>query len=292
MKISFSTLACPDYSWTEIYTMAKDLGFNGIEVRGLGDELQAIKARPFTPEKIDKTIEKLTKLGIEIPCLSCGCCLKYADKKSESLEEIKAYIALAKKLSTPYIRVLGDLTPAPDGEVDDEVVASSLSEAAIEAEKNGVMLLVETNGVYADTARLRKLLDKVGSKAVGALWDMHHPYRYMNENGQTTVDNLGDYIKFIHVKDSVMENGKPVYKLMGQGDMPIHEMLSSLRKMGYEGYISLEWVKRWSKDLYSAGVVFPQFAEYMKPYVTAKRSKLQIDNRGTGYYPWPKETII
>ena len=292
MKISFSTLACPDYSWTEIYTMAKDLGFNGIEVRGLGDELQAIKARPFTPEKIDKTIEKLTKLSIEIPCLSCGCCLKYADKKAESLEEIKAYIALAKKLSTPYIRVLGDLTPAPDGEVDDEVVASSLSEAAIEAEKNGVMLLVETNGVYADTARLRKLLDKVGSKAVGALWDMHHPYRYMNENGQTTVDNLGDYIKFIHVKDSVMENGKPVYKLMGQGDMPIHEMLSSLRKMGYEGYISLEWVKRWSKDLYSAGVVFPQFAEYMKPYVTAKRSKLQIDNRGTGYYPWPKETII
>ena len=36
MKISFSTLACPDFSWTEIYSMAKDVGFNGIEIRGIG----------------------------------------------------------------------------------------------------------------------------------------------------------------------------------------------------------------------------------------------------------------
>ena len=26
MKISFSTLACPDFTWTDIYSMAKDLG--------------------------------------------------------------------------------------------------------------------------------------------------------------------------------------------------------------------------------------------------------------------------
>ena len=45
MKISFSTLACPDYTWTDIYSMAKDLQFNGIEVRGLGDDIFAVKAR-------------------------------------------------------------------------------------------------------------------------------------------------------------------------------------------------------------------------------------------------------
>ncbi|HBK67299.1 MAG TPA: sugar phosphate isomerase/epimerase, partial [Firmicutes bacterium] len=48
MKIAFSTLGCPDFSWTDIYSMAKDLGFNGIEVRGLGSEIFAIKAQPFT----------------------------------------------------------------------------------------------------------------------------------------------------------------------------------------------------------------------------------------------------
>ena len=36
MKIAFSSLGCPDCSWTDMYTMAKDLGFDGIEIRGLG----------------------------------------------------------------------------------------------------------------------------------------------------------------------------------------------------------------------------------------------------------------
>ncbi|MBE6840967.1 MAG: AMP-dependent synthetase [Ruminococcus sp.] len=292
MKISFSTLACPDFSWTEIYSMAKDVGFNGIEIRGIGEELNTVKAKPFRADKIDDTIAKLKKLKLEIPCLSCGACLKFADKHDENTEEIKQYIELAAKLETPYIRILGDLTPEPDGEVDDAYVASVLKEICAFAEEKGVTLLVETNGVYSDTMRLKKLLDSVESKAVGALWDLHHPYRYMNESAAVTTENLGDYIRFVHVKDSAIEDGKLVYKLMGEGDMPLREMFAALQKIGYTGYVSLEWVKRWSQNLYAAGIVFPQFARYMKPYIIAEKSKLQVDNRGTGYYPWPKETII
>ena len=47
MKIAFSTLGCPDFDWPDIYSMAKDLGFDGIEMRGLGDDLFAVNARPF-----------------------------------------------------------------------------------------------------------------------------------------------------------------------------------------------------------------------------------------------------
>ena len=173
MKISFSTLACPDFSWTEIYSMAKDVGFNGIEIRGIGEELNTVKAKPFRADKIDDTIAKLKKLKLEIPCLSCGACLKFADKHDENTEEIKQYIELAAKLETPYIRILGDLTPEPDGEVDDAYVVSVLKEICAFAEEKGVTLLVETNGVYSDTMRLKKLLDSVESKAVGALWDLH-----------------------------------------------------------------------------------------------------------------------
>ena len=76
MKISFSTLACPDYSWTDIYSMAKDLHFDGIEVRGLGDDIFAVKARPFTDSQLPLTVKKLKELGLEIPCLASGCGLK------------------------------------------------------------------------------------------------------------------------------------------------------------------------------------------------------------------------
>ena len=36
MKLSFSTLGCPEWSWNEILATAKDMGFDGIEIRGVG----------------------------------------------------------------------------------------------------------------------------------------------------------------------------------------------------------------------------------------------------------------
>ncbi len=288
MKISFSTLGCPDFDWTDIYSMAKDLGFDGIEVRGVGNHIDAIFARPFTELRLQSTIKKLNDLKLEIPCLSTGMALKDKTNRVETVEYIKKYINLAKSLGTPYLRILGDLHATEEGEVDDAYVAEVLKELEPYAKEAGVSLLVETNGVYADTLRLKKLLDSVGSANVAALWDVHHPYRYKNEQPADTVANLGSYIKYVHVKDSVMENGNVAYRMMGQGDLPIPDMMAQLKASGYNGYVSLEWVKRWATGLSDAAIVFPHFVHYMEKY----RSRLQTNNRGDGKYVWPKETIV
>ena len=70
--------------------------------------------------------------------------------------------------------------------------------------------------------------------------------------------------KYVHTKDSISVNGKIEYKLMGEGDMPVLDMLSALKDIGYNGYVSLEWVKRWSNNLCDAGVVIPHFAKRAK----------------------------
>lgn len=75
------------------------------------------------------------------------------------------------------------------------------------AHEHNVVLLIETNGAYSDTKRLRDLLDSIPSDSVAALWDMHHPYRYAAEQPSKTVENLGAYIKYVHIKDSVMIDG-------------------------------------------------------------------------------------
>ena len=75
--------------------------------------------------------------------------------------------------------------------MDDAFVAEALSCWAPSPRALGVCLLVETNGVYSDTKRLRELLDKVNMPSVAALWDMHHPYRYAGESPKETVANLG-----------------------------------------------------------------------------------------------------
>ena len=68
--------------------MAKDLGFKGIEMRGLGDDIFSVKAKPFCPENIDKTVEQLGNRHLEIPCLSSGCALKYAEKAEELQKQL------------------------------------------------------------------------------------------------------------------------------------------------------------------------------------------------------------
>ena len=294
MKLAFSTLGCPNFSWPDIYSMAKDLGYSGIEIRGLGDDIFAVKAQPFTENMLPHTIKKLASLRLEIPCLSSGCCLKYPDREDENVKEITQYINLAKSLNTPYIRILADLKPQPDGEVDDEVVLKALRRIIPVAEDNGVVLLIETNGVYSDTLRLRNLLDLAASDYVAALWDIHHPYRFADETPGETVQNLGAYIRYVHVKDSIVESGEIKYRMMGEGDLPFHDMMLALRSINYEGYISLEWVKRWAADLHDAGIVFPQFVHFMSRYIErpSVRSKLFFNNNKTGKYIWEKDTLI
>lgn len=294
MKIAFSTLGCPDFDWADIYSMAKDIGFDGIEIRGLGKDIFAVAAKPFTEAQLPLTAKKLSELHLEIPCLSSGCCLKFDDKKEENHIEILQYIELAAKLKTPYIRILADLDPQANGEVDDEVVLAALKRLIPIAEARGVVLLVETNGVYADTKRLCNLLNHAESDAVGALWDLHHPYRYVGESAGQTVQNLGVYIKYVHVKDSVMEDGKISYRMMGEGDMPIDDFMNALRSINYDGYVSLEWVKRWAPDLSDAGIVFPQFAHFMSRYMEkgVQTGRLFYNNAKTGQFVWEKDTLI
>jgi len=294
MKLAFSTLGCPDFSWSDIYSMAKDFGFDGIEMRGLGNDIFSVRAQPFRADQLDKTIANLKRMHLEIPCLSTGCVLKDAYNWNETKEEIKEYIRLAEKLGTPYIRLLGDRNADAEGPVDDDVVLRALKEIVPYAEKHNVILLVETNGVYSDTARLRDLLVRVESDNVAALWDMHHPYRFAGENPETTIQNLGVYIKHIHIKDSKMVDGKVKYKIMGEGDMPIESMIRALRSVNYEGYISLEWVKNTAPELQSAGIVFPQFANYMEQFMGSDRTshRLQDNARKTGKYVWPKNQLI
>ena len=113
MKLAFSTVGCPDFQWSDIYSMAKDLGFDGIEVRGLGREISTFNMQPFSEGEIDQTVKKLAELRLSIPCLSSGCPLSIAENRDRNVAELMNYIHLAKKLNTPYVRVMGDVGAAP-----------------------------------------------------------------------------------------------------------------------------------------------------------------------------------
>jgi sugar phosphate isomerase/epimerase len=266
MKISFSTLGCPGWSWEDMLSTAKDLGFDGIEIRGIGNELYVPEVKHFSSNNIEQTKKKLSKIGLEIPCLTSACFLFDKVNAEKQINECINYIDLAAKLGTPYVRVLGDAQPQAS-DVDIDFVAKNLKMLAEKAGAKGIKLLIETNGIFADSKVLKEMLESVNSHSVGVLWDIHHPVRYFNESIEYTYSNLKDYICFVHIKDSVMTDGAVKYKMTGHGDIPVKAAVKLLKQNGYDGYVSLEWVKRWCLDLEEPGIVFAHYAEYMKSLV-------------------------
>ncbi|MGD9677023.1 MAG: sugar phosphate isomerase/epimerase family protein [Vulcanibacillus sp.] len=267
MKISFSTLGCPTWSWNDIIAMTKDLGFNGIEIRGIENEIYAPNCGPFLSVNIDKTKEVLKEKGLEIPCLTSASYIFDKNNIEKQMKEGIDYIALAQKLGVKYVRVLGDEQPYPGENIDFEFVASNLSELADYADGRNVDVLIETNGIFANSRTILKLMERVSKKNVGILWDVNHPFRYMDEPVEDTYRILKPFIKHLHIKDSIMENGKIEYKMVGNGDVPLKSVLDMLKRDNYAGYVSLEWVKRWNNNLESPAIALPHFVNYIKKYI-------------------------
>jgi len=264
MKLAFSTLGCPGWSWDEIYATAKDLGLNGIEVRGLENEMYAPQAKPFSPEYLAATIEKLKSGHMVIPMLTSGCDLSDRENKGKNIAEGKNYIDLAVKLGAQYIRVLGDTDPAPAGYIDVSFVKNSYLELCEYAQDKNVLVLMETNGVFADSKVMRCFMENVNHPNAGVLWDVHHPWRFFHEIPEDTAAAIGNFVKYLHIKDSVMKNGKVNYRMLGYGDVPVLDCLKQMSSLGFDGFVSLEWVKRWNPDLQEPGVVFSHYKSYME----------------------------
>lgn len=260
MKLAFSTLGCPDWRWSEIYSTAKDLGFNGIEVRGVANEMYVPKIKAFDSEHIEKNIKKLKDGKVEIPMLTSG--IAVGEKAENAVAEAKEYIDLAEKLGAKYVRIMITSHPQPE-EANVEQAIALYNEMCEYGKGKGVTPLMETNGVLSDSNVLYDFMEKVESENKGVLWDIHHPYRFFKEDPHETFRNIKKYVKYVHVKDSVMQGENIAYRMMGYGDVPVFDALKVLKENHYDGYVSLEWVKRWNPDLEEAGIVFAHFMSYI-----------------------------
>jgi len=266
MKFAFSTLGCPDWTFGEMVSTAKDLGFNAIEIRGIEKEVFAPYAKPFTRDNIAKTIKLLKDKNLEISLLATSACVGESAHIESALGEATVYTDLAEKLGVKYIRVMITNKPNPE-ETDFDGAVVAYQRICDFAKDKGIIPLIETNGILADSTKMKEFMERTNRENSGVLWDVHHPFRYFNETVEETYENIGSYVKYVHVKDSVMENGEVKYKIIGQGDVPVLESINLLSNNNYDSFITLEWVKRWCPDLEDAGIVFSHFSNYIKKYL-------------------------
>ena len=292
MKLSFSTKGWHNRSFEEFCDIAKDLKFKGIELHNIYNNLFAEKDGAFHDYAAAATVRKLYEMKLSIPCIDTICDPSDKAQKQQSLEEIRSCIKIANNLKIPYIRIRASANDNKEARV--EAIKTVITEILPEAEEKSVALLVETTGVFCDTAILRDLLDDFASDNLAALWDMHSPYFVCGETADTTIKNLGAYVKHVHIKDAIKTENGIEFCLMGEGEMPINEMILGLRSVNYDGFISLEWDPKWCEELDDLEIIFAQFVGFMKQFSdTSKADNSLYYNRAhTGKFVWEKDRLI
>ena len=282
MNLSFSTRGWGDLSWDGMLQEAVDMRFGGVEVYNLFKFPEMTdRGGPFHAHKVAATIRQLRDLKLKIPCFDTSVDLS-ADPEAVGI--LTGMLENARNAQVPYV-VACALTE------NEELVGENLEKLLPVAENAGVSLLLKTSGIYADTARLRSMLESFASDWLGALWDMHHPYRDFGESADATIKNLGTYVKHVHLRDSD-DNGD--YQLIGEGNMPIPDMIRALGSINYDGFISLEWKPEWMEDLQDREIIFPYYVNYMSRFHSTRTRKksLYYNHDGSGQYVWKKDDLI
>ena len=289
MKLSFSTNGWHGFDFDEFTAMATDLGFDGIELHNVGSDVLSGPGAPFSAKKRVATARELWRLGLSVPCIDVLGDIADGQATAGVAAETKLMIDVAAAIGAPYLRIHAG------AQGDDDAVIRFIASVLPDAEKAGVSLLIETVGIFADTARLRGVLNHFASDEVAALWDVHHPYRFSGEDPEETVQNLGAYIKHVHIKDSEQTENGLAYCLLGEGDLPIDAIVGALRSVNYDGFFSLECLPDWVSDLGDEGIAFPHFVNFMRRFERNARSRDDrlYDNKSkTGKFPFKKDALI
>ena len=282
MKLSFSTRGWADLSWEEMMETALDMGFSGIEVYNLPKfDPMVDRSGPFHKYQATATARQLREKKLTIPCFDTSYDLSDG---GECIPYLQSLLEVACNTHVPYVAACAL-------QESEEQVKENLQVLLPIAEAMDVTILLKTSGIYADTARLRKILNHFASDQLGALWDVHHTYRDFGETGDTTIKNLGSYVCHVHLRDSDEEG---VYQLIGEGTMPIDDVMRALSSVNYDGFLSLEWKPEWMEELQERDVIFPYFVNYMSRFGSTRSQKksLYFNHDGTGQYIWKKDELI
>ena len=295
MKLSFSTKGWDSCTWAQFCDKAEELGFNGIEIHDIHHPAFTGKNDVFDATMIRATYRNLMDRGLCVPCVDTAANIADGDSFDAGVGEITECIRTAAALHIPFVRIHTTGAKDKDASEVDATVCKYLDALRPVAVGSDVTLIIETVDAYADTGRLKGVLDTYADDNIGALWDMHHTYRTAGESAQTSLQNLGAYIRHIHLKDSEVVGDKVEYRLIGEGSLPLDDMMKALRSINYEGFISLEWDPTWLSELADMDIIFLHFTSYMQKYesgVRKKRKKLYENKTHTGKFVWQKDSLI
>jgi len=274
MKIGFSTLACPNWDLDKVLDQAAVLGYQGIEIRGLGGELHLpqVPALAGNPGQVrDLIVEK----KLELVCLGTSAALTMRDKAEVARQKgvILDFIELASKLGCTFVRlVAGEVQKRDTANKAFHRLVEGIKPLADGAAQRGVTLLVENGGDFRDSWSMWQLVDTVDHPAVRLCWNQVTAMTVL-EAASTSIPRLGTKMALLHIADARFDERGVLleHTPLGDGDVNVKKQIDLLKGIGYRGYLMYEWPKLWVDSLPGPEAALPKAAEFLKAALAAKQ---------------------
>src|SRR5260370_26027152 len=114
LRVSFSTLACPAWTWSALTTLAGMYEYDGIELRMIEGETDLLARPEFADDVLESNVESLRQSAVQICGLSSSVRFDHLDRaqREEELGVGKLYLDLARRLGAGFVRVFSDVLPS------------------------------------------------------------------------------------------------------------------------------------------------------------------------------------
>ncbi len=290
MKLSFSTKGWHNASFAELCAAANDLKLDGIELHNVRGTLFTDRNSAFRDQTASATLRELYEKRLSLPAVDVIADI--AGDPTAAAEELRDCLRVAAAFHIPAVRLRA--AEAEDAEAAAERAAALIAAQLPEAESLGVSLLIETSGLFCRSDRLRDFLGRFATDRLGALWQMSAAWFEGGERAGEVIKNLGAYVRHVHISDARRTADGVEACLLGEGELPVAEIMLALRSVNYDGFLSLVWDPAWCPELDDMEIVLAQFANYMKQFGDPSRGEkaLYWNRAHTGTFIWKKDLLI
>ena len=277
MKIAFSTKNVTRPSFLDTCRYAFDYGFEGFEIHDAIKERSGHHDSILRRDRIADAHRKLVNRNLSV----CALRMPYPIESEETTAEL-----VEKYVNMAAVSGIENIIVRAESKTDFAVLDEKMSAAIKRAEETDVNILFETVGYLAKTENVIDIINHFACAAIGASWNVRSTYFGAGENAETTIKNLGAYIKYVRLGD--MKDGKTV--LIGEGDLDVKKLLNSLSSLNYEGFICVAW----NEEISDADIVLTHFTNYISSLSREKKSydRAYYNRDKSGTFVWKKYDIL
>ncbi|HYE18548.1 MAG TPA: TIM barrel protein [Tepidisphaeraceae bacterium] len=243
MRFALPTAAAPDWDFATAAARAKELGYDGVDVRGYLDEPSPTAHNVFLTNPA-KVREGFDTAGIPVACLSTGVSMGRTREEQEAgANRVRRCVDVAEVLGANVVRIRDRLVARGVGHLAAAAEFGRwIAPLADYATGRGVTIAVENALSFRTAREMWTALDNAHHPAVGAAWNPACAAA-VGETPAVSVPTLNGKIVYALASDATLAGtpspARPAamgFADLGQGAARVRDFVIRLMGIGYRGW--------------------------------------------------------